>query len=266
MNTTNNTTHPKENALPDYKIWWNGLSQDEQYQLSCKHFVGIPINTLMDKSIEAMYQYEHPQPLKEDTEFKYGDKVLDLSGIEGTVIAFPFGKAGMTRVAFGKDGKSDWRDLKTSQLTKKEDIPNTGTVTGEGLHTKGEWITANKIGSGSSLRIYCTDNVQRTHIADCFSFSVGISDVEAEANANRIVNCVNGWDKLQEQLTFAMDSWHKENEMVAKLEADNERLRSALKELLSTNEMYLMGELPSMGSLHPCKLAQVQAKAALQNK
>lgn len=55
----------KGNALPDYKIWWNGLNEDEQYQLSCKHFVGIPLNTLMDKSIEAMYLYEHPQPLKE---------------------------------------------------------------------------------------------------------------------------------------------------------------------------------------------------------
>lgn len=90
------------------------------------------------------------------------------------------------------------------------DTPNTGTVTGEGLHTKGEWITANKIGSGSSLRIYCTDNVQRTHIADCFSFSVGISDVEAEANANRIVNCVNNFDSLVSALKMAKN-WFEYN-------------------------------------------------------
>jgi hypothetical protein len=49
--------------------------------------------------------------------FKYGDKVKDLSGIEGVVIANPFGNPGMTRVAFGEDGKSNWRDLKTNQLT-----------------------------------------------------------------------------------------------------------------------------------------------------
>lgn len=46
--------------------------------------------------------------------FKIGDKVKDLSGIEGTIIEMP---AGLIRVAFGKDGKSNWRDLNPHQLT-----------------------------------------------------------------------------------------------------------------------------------------------------
>lgn len=52
-------------------------------------------------------------------DFKYGDKVTDLSGIEGTVIPNPFGKRGLIRVAFGEDGKSNWRDLNPKHLNKK---------------------------------------------------------------------------------------------------------------------------------------------------
>lgn len=47
--------------------WWIALSEEGRYQRCCKHFAGIPTDTVMDKSIEYMYQSEHPQPLKEDT-------------------------------------------------------------------------------------------------------------------------------------------------------------------------------------------------------
>ena len=64
--------------------------------------------------------------------FKYGDKVLDLSDREGTVVANPYGKPGIVRVAFGKDGKSDWRDLSPDKLRHKP----YGSTDG---HTPGEW-------------------------------------------------------------------------------------------------------------------------------
>ncbi len=52
--------------------WWNDLSEDERYYLTCKHFVGIPVTTLTDHSIESMYHYEHitdhPTPTTEGKE------------------------------------------------------------------------------------------------------------------------------------------------------------------------------------------------------
>ncbi len=114
----------------------------------------------------------------------------------------------------------------------KSNNSNTGTVKGgEGLHTKGEWITANKIGSGSSLRIYCTDNVQRTHIADCFSFSVGISDVEAEANANRIVNCVNNFDSLVSALRDIVEDDKKKGILKAQHRVNAKKVLNNINQL-----------------------------------
>ena len=130
-------------------------------------------------------------------------------------------------------------------ITQKEDTPNTGTVTG------GKWKVE-----------YCLDqsifiNEGDNPIAMIQSEEDNGITPEMEENANRIVQAVNGWDKLQEQLTFAMDSWHKENEMVAKLEADNERLREALQGLYDTIDRCLL-------SYHFG--AEIgKAKAALQN-
>ena len=82
--------------------------------------------------------------------------------------------------------------------TKVEDV-QVGGFTG------GEWVTANKIGCGSSLRIYSTDKVQRTHIADCFSFSVGISDEQAEANARLIANAPAMYSALKDILNLDLN-------------------------------------------------------------
>jgi len=41
------------------KQWFYSLSEEEKTRLCQKHFAGIPVSSLMDKSIEAMYMYEH---------------------------------------------------------------------------------------------------------------------------------------------------------------------------------------------------------------
>jgi len=43
----------------DYKTWWKGLNEEEQTKLCQKHFQGIPVESLMDKSILAMYHFEN---------------------------------------------------------------------------------------------------------------------------------------------------------------------------------------------------------------
>lgn len=45
----------------DYKTWWKGLNEEEKYQLCCKHFQGIPVESLMERSIKVMYHYENPE-------------------------------------------------------------------------------------------------------------------------------------------------------------------------------------------------------------
>jgi len=145
-----------DNSIAAIK-WWNGLSDDEKYHFSCKHFLGIPINTLMDKSIEAMYLYEH-----------------------------------------------------------QAEHPSTKEA-GNGM-VGGEWY------ANGTLVQTNYDNDWHNIALCCYS--------DGEANAQRIVQCVNGYDKLKEELSFAMDLAHRENEMVKKLEADNEALVSALKDCI----------------------------------
>ena len=45
----------------DYKTWWKGLNEEEQTKLCQKHFQGIPVESLMERSIKVMYHYENPE-------------------------------------------------------------------------------------------------------------------------------------------------------------------------------------------------------------
>ena len=45
----------------DYKTWWKGLNEEEQTKLCQKHFQGIPVDSLMERSIKVMYHYENPE-------------------------------------------------------------------------------------------------------------------------------------------------------------------------------------------------------------
>jgi hypothetical protein len=60
---------------------------------------------------------DEPSALSINQNFKYGDKVKDLSGIEGTVIPSELNEFCIVRVAFAPDGKGNWRDLNANQLT-----------------------------------------------------------------------------------------------------------------------------------------------------
>ena len=45
----------------DYQTWWKGLNEEEQTKLCQKHFQGIPVESLMERSIKVMYHYENPE-------------------------------------------------------------------------------------------------------------------------------------------------------------------------------------------------------------
>lgn len=54
-------------------------------------------------------------------DFKYGDKVKDVSGKEGVIIvSHTRNNRGLIRVAFGTDGKSNWLELPPSDLRHVE--------------------------------------------------------------------------------------------------------------------------------------------------
>lgn len=76
---------------------------------------------------------ENTQPLN------IGDKVKDLSGIEGTVI--PGEYSPLVRVDFGN---GNWRDLRGSQLTKVNDSEPLYKVLNE-KRTQGDWANSGDI-------------------------------------------------------------------------------------------------------------------------
>lgn len=41
--------------------WWIALTEEEKYKLCCKHFQGIPVESLMERSIKVMFHYENPE-------------------------------------------------------------------------------------------------------------------------------------------------------------------------------------------------------------
>ena len=45
----------------DYQTWWKGLNEEEQTKLCQKHFQGIPVDSLMERSIKVMFHYENPE-------------------------------------------------------------------------------------------------------------------------------------------------------------------------------------------------------------
>ena len=44
---------------PDHKTWWKGLNEEEQTKLCQKHFQGIPVDSLMERSIKVMFSIFH---------------------------------------------------------------------------------------------------------------------------------------------------------------------------------------------------------------
>ena len=53
-----NNPQPKEST---HITWWKGLNEEEQTKLCQKHFQGIPVESLMERSIKVMYHYENPE-------------------------------------------------------------------------------------------------------------------------------------------------------------------------------------------------------------
>lgn len=60
FNDESNLTYvqPKEST---HITWWKGLNEEEQTKLCQKHFQGIPVESLMERSIKVMFHYENPE-------------------------------------------------------------------------------------------------------------------------------------------------------------------------------------------------------------
>lgn len=61
---------PKEST---HITWWKGLNEEEKYKLCCKHFQGIPVESLMERSIKVMYHYENPQTTETEESYTAPD-------------------------------------------------------------------------------------------------------------------------------------------------------------------------------------------------
>lgn len=114
-----------------------------------------------------------------------GTKVVDLSGLSGVIIKAKF--APLVRVAFGADGKSDWRDLQANQLTITPQQPNsTNQVTGfEGyLKQVIHYAKQNLDEPDKDGYVVSPDSVSRKFVK------------VIEENTNKIVKAVNMHDEL----------------------------------------------------------------------
>lgn len=127
---------------------------------------------------------------------------------------------------YRKEFLTDWYIL--------EDIP------AEELHIKGEYAVGNggqtyKSNGGYDIALIVNDG----NVPTCLGFIWGETKEQAKANAQRIVTCVNGWDKLQADTKMFEDKYNealkdgsKYAVMNAVLEADNDSLVNALEELI----------------------------------
>lgn len=98
------TTPPKEST---HITWWKGLSEEEQTKLCQKHFQGIPVESLMERSIKVMYHYENPETLKEAT-LKMLDEAKELNNNIGN-----FGAPTTTNTVTGGEVALSEEDINT---------------------------------------------------------------------------------------------------------------------------------------------------------
>lgn len=102
-------------------------------------------------------------------------------------------------------------------------------------HTKGKWIYR-----GNSLKgmergydIYSGDKlIAEAKFADLFNGTIN----EAEANAQRIVECVNGYEEVLKSYNHEHGSVRRLEEYQKELISKNAKLREALKNALTTFE------------------------------
>ena len=147
--------------MPDSQTWWKGLNEEEQTKLCQKHFQGIPVESLMERSIKVMFHYENPLTTETTTN--------TVTGSEWYV------EYGLDQCAFIKSGEDTF-------------IASIESEDGKGITP------------------------------------------EMEANANRIVNCVNNFDSLVSALKDAqreldiLKGINKNEQVQEKLTNINQRL------------------------------------------
>lgn len=150
---------------------------------------------------------------KDNAEFKIGDKVLDLSDIEGVVIEggnYPY----LIRVSFGKNG-SNWSDLNPSQLRRKPD-------NAEGLEgfTGGKWVAKGKqVYAGTFRLVSC----------NCYP-PLPENVKEAEANAKLIADAPRLLKENKELKRYGLISIQD----CLKLERKNRELKDFLSRIVGS--------------------------------
>ena len=115
--------------LPDYKTWWKGLNEEEKYKLCCKHFQGIPVESLMERSIKVMYHYENPLTTETTTNTVTGEGFtkgewlageIDTYG-EFDIVARPIPEDGGDIICCAPQG---WEDSMKRWTANKKRIVN----------------------------------------------------------------------------------------------------------------------------------------------
>ena len=226
--------------------WWKGLNEEEQTKLCQKHFQGIPVESLMERSIKVMYHYENPQlpdylvwwnGLKGSQQNAMIDKYPELFGTKNTenkMEKYMYAAEQKERVmkifidkykdsqmydgmipansslidfigdfdiiaSLVMEGKLERRNCEGSayQLSKEErekvfsaENPLT-TETTTNTVTGSEWYVEYGLDQCAFIK-----SGEDTFIASIESEDGKGITPEMEANANRIVNCVNNFDSL----------------------------------------------------------------------
>jgi len=167
MKQVNSNTDIRKEAIK----WWHTQNRYDKclYFITFKEKHFTPANNEMQltgREIENIYKAEHPSLT---TENKKEDDSL--------------------RMAYQSADQQDWEN-KTGTYTPEKELTNLSVG-----HTVGEWSA-----DGLHLRVN-GKIVGQMHLMSFQHDTRGraIPDKEGEANALRIVTCVNGWDKLQDE-------------------------------------------------------------------
>jgi len=197
--------------------WWHGLSKNER-EIKLSGYKCTDNDSSMVTAIYKMYLYEHPTPTEREVSVR--DKAIEWWE------TFDF------EAKYIKAYKALKREVNIHTITDDDivyiylhepEIEVTGSMVG------GEWF----LNSRKNI-IYINDNGNNPPVCTVHS-GAGISEEQAKTNAQRIVQAVNGYDKLvaenerlfNEGATLEND---KEDliEINQSLKADNDALVSAL--------------------------------------
>lgn len=115
----------------DYKTWWKGLNEEEQTKLCQKHFQGIPVESLMERSIKVMFHYENPSTTEKELSTIALEWWNGLNEVAKWDAAYRH--SNITNIFFHQ--KLEKIDIEILYKAEHTQPPTTNTVTGEVMKT-----------------------------------------------------------------------------------------------------------------------------------